>query len=240
MKPKLIIGENINKLIVKLAEEIVGIIKYSQKQSINIALSGGTTPKTLYEYIAAEYSNTVDWEKVYFWWGDERCVPPNSNESNYRMAKESILDKLKISPGNIIRIKGENNPENEAENYSTAMKNKLPAKNSLPVFDIILLGLGEDGHTVSIFPDQIKLFNSKRFAEVTVHPESKQKRITITGSVINNAVNIFFLVTGKGKANVINEIINKSGNFQAYPASLVLPKEANFKWYLDSEAAEKL
>lgn len=240
MNPEIVIEKNKNELIAKLASEIIGIINNSSKESIHIALSGGSTPKALYEFIAEQYHDAVDWSKVYFWWGDERCVPPDNDESNYKMAKVAMLDKLKIPYRHIIRIEGETNPENEVVNYNETISKKLPFRNSLPVFDIVLLGLGDDGHTLSIFPDQIELFSSKRFAEVAVHPETKQNRITLTGSVVNNADNVFFLVTGKTKAKVVSEIINKQGDYKNYPASLILPNKANFKWYLDAEAAEKL
>lgn len=240
MNPKVIVEETKDKLIAKLADEIIEIINNSQNEKVHIALSGGNTPKALHKYIAENYTEAVNWNKVYFWWGDERCVPPDDHESNYKTAKETILDKLNIPDDNIIRIKGEVDPAEEVKEFNKILQTKLPFKNSLPVFDVILLGLGEDGHTASIFPNQIELFDSDNFAEVAVHPVSGQKRITLTGKVINNAENVFFLVTGSGKANVVGEIINKEGNYKSYPASLVDPVDGNFKWYLDKLAAEKV
>jgi len=240
MNPNIIVEETKDKLVAKLADEIFQILDNSQNEKVHIALSGGNTPKALHKYIAENYATAINWNKVYFWWGDERCVPPEDNDSNYKMAKETILNKLNIPSNNIIRIKGEVEPTKEVKEFNEVIKNRLPFKNSLPVFDIILLGLGEDGHTASIFPNQIELFSSDNFAEIAVHPDSKQKRITLTGKVINNAENVFFLVTGSGKAEVVGEILNEKGNYKSYPASHVAPTNGNYKWYLDKLAAEKL
>lgn len=239
MKPTVVIEETKEKIAANLAEDVMKII-INKKEDIHIALSGGNTPKALYQYIAENFSEKVNWNKVYFWWGDERCVPQHDDDSNYKMAKETLLDPLKISNYNIIRIKGEIDPIFEVKELNQKVKNKIPFKDSLPVFDIIFLGLGEDGHTVSIFPDQIELFNSSKIYEVAVHPVTKQKRITLTGKVINNAKNIFFFITGSSKAKVIKEILNREGNYKSYPASLIAPKDGNLKWYLDKLAAEKL
>lgn len=240
MTPEIILEESKEKVVAKLAEEIISIIKQSDKDKIHIALSGGNTPKALHEFIAQNYTDSVDWDKVYFWWGDERCVPPEDDDSNYKMAKETLLDDLKIPENNIFRIKGEVDPEEEVKEFRNVLQTQLPFENSLPVFDIILLGLGEDGHTASIFPNQIELFHSNDLAEVAVHPDSKQIRITLTGDVINNAKNVFFLVTGTDKSKVIGEIVNKEGNYKSYPASFVSPINGNLIWYLDKLAAEKI
>ena len=237
MKPEIVIEENKEELTAKLAADIIEIIKNAGRD-IHISLSGGSTPEALYKYLAENYSGAIDWSKVYFWWGDERCVPPDNSESNYKMAKDAMLDSLKVPEKNIFRIKGEENPESEVGVFEEIMKKYLPQKNSIPVYDIVLLGMGDDGHTVSIFPDQIELFNSERFAEIAVHPQTGQKRITITGKVVNNAEHVFFMVTGSKKSEIVNEILNKTGNYKSYPAALVEPEDGELIWYLDSEASE--
>ena len=140
--------------------------------------------------MANSSSDLVSWERVHFFWVDERCVPPEDPESNFGVAKSLLLDKIKIPSKNIHRIMGEMDPSEEAIRYSAEIAGSTVTKGRLPAFDLIILGLGEDGHTASIFRGNNKLFFSEKICETTVHPVSHQKRITITGAVINNADNI--------------------------------------------------
>lgn len=207
-------------------------------KDIHIALSGGSTPKVIYEELASNYGNKLPWKKVHLYWSDERCVPPDDADSNYGMAVEHLLSKIAIPEKNIHRIKGEVNPAMEAVRYSTLLKNKLPQKYRNPCFDLVMLGLGDDGHTASIFPHEIHLWDSKNYCEVATHPESGQKRITFTGKVINNAASVAFLVTGPSKAQKVEEILKHQGDFVAYPASKVAPRSGKLYWFLDGEAAK--
>lgn len=206
----------------------------------SIALSGGSTPKKIFTYISENYVNQINWKKVKIFFGDERCVPPDDDESNYKMANESLLKNISIPKENIFRIKGENNPAEEAVRYEEILRNNLQQVNGISQFDLILLGLGEDGHTASIFPNQINLFYSARLCEVAIHPQTKQKRITLTGKVINNAKHIMFFVTGKNKAGILSKIINSNNNKNQFPASLVNPKNGTLTWFLDIEASKML
>ncbi len=174
--------------------------------------------------------------KIFF--GDERCVPPDSEESNYKMANESLFKNISIPKENIFRIKGENDPIKETKRYEEVLKSNLLSLNGIPQFDLILLGLGEDGHTASIFPNQVNLFYSARLCEVAVHPQTKQKRITLTGKIINNAKHVVFLITGKNKANILSKIIDLNNSQGVYPASLVNPKNGKLTWFLDLEASK--
>ncbi len=212
----------------------------SEKGKINLGISGGNTPKLLFEVLATEYKNKINWERIYFYWVDERCVSPESIESNYGMTRKILFEKINIPDSNIHRIHGENDPASEAVRYSDLIKNNLKTENGFPKFDLILLGMGDDGHTASIFPDRLDLLKSEVVCAVTVHPESKQKRITLTGKTINNADKIYFLVTGKGKAEVIFEIIEKINNYLKYPSSYIHPNKYYPVWYLDREAASLL
>lgn len=205
-----------------------------------IALSGGNTPVKIFKHLAEHFKGSVDWSKIKFFWGDERCVPADDDESNYKSAKENLFDLLNIPAENIFRIKGEEEPEMEAQRYSDVLQNELQMENGIPKFDFVLLGLGEDGHTASIFPYQINLFDSPNFCETAVHPISGQKRITITGQIINSANTTAFMAVGKSKAEKVYEIINKTGSSKAYPASLVKPNSGKLLWLLDKESAEKL
>jgi len=201
--------------------------------NITIALSGGSTPKLLFEILAKKYKDKIDWPKVHFYWGDERCVSPDDEQSNFRMTNERLLQNITIPKANIFRVLGENNPKEEADRYAKRIDWNLPLKNGIPVFDLIILGMGSDGHTASIFPHQINLLNSKTTCAVATHPESGQQRITLTGKVINAAKQIHFLVTGASKKPVIKEIFSKSGNWENYPASHI----ENSIWWMDEAAS---
>jgi 6-phosphogluconolactonase len=230
-----------NELATGFAKELAGMIIKSAaaKRYFTIALSGGGTPKLLFSELAERFSDSVPWEIVHFFWGDERCVLPEDHESNFGLAKIIFLDKIKIPESNIHRIMGEMDPLEETARYTGEIACFTREDGGLPVFDLIILGLGVDGHTASIFPGNNKSFISGKTCELVVHPLSFQKRITITGSVINNSENIVFLVTGGNKAEVVSVIIGKKG-ITDYPAAHIKPKTGVLKWYLDSEAANLL
>lgn len=208
--------------------------------AIHVALSGGSTPKAIFDYMAENYKTSIQWDKLHLYWGDERCVLPTNEESNYKMTVDHLLSKVDFPEQNIHRVHGENNPIDEAVAYGNVLNEKLTLENNIPQFDIVILGMGDDGHTASIFPHEINLWNSENNCEVAVHPESGQKRITITGKVINNAKEVAFLVTGENKKEKVLEILNKKGAYTEYPASLVAPKSEKLLWFLDVDAAQKL
>lgn len=203
---------------------------------MHIALSGGSTPKVVFDYMA-ENAKDTDWSKVHLYWGDERCVPPTDSESNYKMTVDHLLSKITIPEENIHRVLGEAEPASEAVRYAKLLDDRLPIVDHVPQFDLVILGMGDDGHTASIFPHEIGLWDSEENCEVAIHPESGQKRITITGKVINNAKTVAFLVTGESKAEKVKTIIDEEKGHKAYPASLVVPKSDNLIWFLDKDAA---
>ncbi len=211
----------------------------NEERPIHIALSGGSTPLAVFRQLAAT-ALPKEWENIHLYWGDERCVLSGDPESNYGNAKEIFLDPVDYPKERVHPIRGEADPEQEAERYGQLLKERLPQENGFPVFDWIWLGLGEDGHTVSIFPDQIGLWNSRRPCVVARHPQTGQKRITITGGVINAAHRVAFLVAGKSKSKVVNEIVMKEGNYLDYPAFYVSPRSRNIEWYLDMAATNWL
>lgn len=220
---------------IDFADWMVELIHSSEH--LHIALSGGSTPKIVFDELASRPLSKTDWQKVHLYWGDERCVPADDSESNYKMTVEHLLSKIDIPEKNIHRVKGENDPQKEAKRYSAVIKDKLPLVEGLPQFDLVILGMGDDGHTASIFPHEIKLWNAGQLCEVAEHPESGQKRITITGKVINHAATVAFLVTGESKAEKVGEIIAERGGYAAYPAYLVKPSSGNLVWFLDRAAA---
>ncbi|NBC81905.1 MAG: 6-phosphogluconolactonase [Bacteroidetes bacterium] len=222
--------EGFTKFFVQLADNKSG--------TFYMAISGGTTPIALFNYWADNLKESHIWQKVHFFWVDERCVPPDSNESNFYNAKKHLLDKLKINPDQVYRMKGEESPQKEAGNYASLLQEKLPLKNNTPHFDLIILGMGNDGHTASIFPHQIKLWDENSNCVVGEHPETGQKRVSLTGKVINNAKHVAFLLTGTNKKNIVAGILDEREYVKdKYPAALVNPVSGNLFWFMDSEAA---
>jgi len=226
----------------KFAEEMVNMIAESaQKQKqFTIALSGGSTPELLFTLLSEKFAESVPWQYVHVFWGDERCVAPDNAESNFGMTMKKLLGKIEIPFMNIHRIKGEDDPENEALRYSDEILIHTMNRNGLPLFDLIMLGLGEDGHTASIFPGHLELLNSDKICETASHPVTHQKRITLTGKVINNADAVTFLVTGKKKESIVEKMFKKDPTALNYPASYIVPVYGRLTWYIDKEAGRLL
>ena len=223
-----------------VAEEILHLTQNSMQARFNVALSGGNTPKGLFEMLSKNYTDLIPWNRIHFWWGDERCVSPNNKESNYKMTKDYLFSKISIPEENIHRIKGEENPEKEAKRYADEIDGQLNHRGKNPVFDLLILGIGDDGHTASIFPDELELFENEKTCAVTQHPITRQNRITITGRVLNNATRIFFLVTGENKSTRISEIMNDNEAAKLLPAYYISPKNGELIWFLDEAAAAKI
>lgn len=218
----------------KFADQLMNWIENHSRDEFHLAISGGKTPDLLFAELAAKYNDSAVWRNVNFWWVDERMVPPTHLESNFRIANNLLFSKISIPEENIHRVKGENDPVKEALSYSNQIQKKLPLQNAWPVFDLILLGMGDDGHTASIFPNQLELLNSENVCEVATHPVSGQKRVTLTGKVINQASKICFLMTGTGKAERLNEIRHLPEQAKLLPAFYV----RNADWYVDEQAAK--
>lgn len=212
--------------------------RVEQSHVFHIALSGGSTPKILFELLADEYEEEIEWNKVHFWWGDERCVIPTDDDSNYKMTKEKLFDYISIPEGNIHRVLGENNPVDEAIRYGKLVDDLLPIERGQPVFDLIMLGMGGDGHTASIFPHEIELLKDEATCAVATHPVSGQKRVTLNGPAIQNAKEICFLVTGEGKADKLDEIFHQKEGYLNYPAAHF--NGEHVIWFLDEAAASKI
>lgn len=206
--------------------------------SLTVALSGGHTPKTFFEVLADQYRDSIAWNNVVFFWGDERCVPPDNDESNFKMTNGALLSNIVIPSDNIHRVLGEDPPHNEALRYEQEIKEFIPlSANGFPRFDWIFLGMGSDGHTASLFPGAPTLEERDRVCVVAVRPETGQKRISVTFPVLNNAKRVSFLVAGDSKAPVLKEIMDSGGKPLPYPASMVNPSDGVLEWYLDKAAA---
>ncbi len=204
-----------------------------------IALSGGGTPKRLYQHLASDaYNQQIDWQRVHIYFGDERCVSPEHPESNYRMAREALLDKLTIPESQIHRMEGERADLAQAAADYAELLQTLPLSKGLPQFDLILLGMGDDGHTASLFPGTTALSEKKKTVVAHTISQMNTQRITLTYPVINNAHQVMVLVAGENKAARLEEVLVSAPEGR-YPIQGVKPKGI-INWLLDQAAAAKL
>lgn len=233
---KLNIFETPKEVAEAFARQLFQLVNQSDR-SFHIALSGGSTPLLLFDHLAHDYFSQMPWNKIHFWWGDERCVPPSDDQSNYKMASDHLFNKITVESRQIHRIMGELPPEQACGQYIREIETHLNQQHHLPVFDLIMLGMGDDGHTASIFPNQMELLHAATTCEVTIHPQSGQHRVSLTGPVLNNAAYVSFLVTGKSKATRMAQIINHEPEASALPAYHVQPGPGRLSFYLDREAA---
>ena len=207
------------------------------REQLYIALSGGSTPQLMFEIILKEYATALPWDKLHFFWVDERCVPEISEQSNFGIAKRILFSKVPLPYTNLHPIRGGDDPLHEVVRYTGEILAHVPCLHNIPVFDLIMLGMGDDGHTASIFPGQLDLFEIPAICVISQHPESKQKRITLTGKVINNALEIVFLVTGKQKAEKVRAVLENDVEAFSFPANKIKPIHGKLAWYLDNEAS---
>jgi len=226
----------------KLAEDLAGRLNDAvnqQKENYCLAISGGSTPIIFFKRLAEEpFKSEIEWNRVHFFWCDERCVPPDNSESNFGMTKTDLFDKIKIPSENIHRIKGESDPKEETFRYVNEIEDLVPkGKNSLPQFDWVMLGMGEDGHTASLFPNKELLFTYSNIAGIAQHPQTGQNRISLTFDVLNNAKRITFVVTGKKKAKILAEILKGQPSSKIYPSAQIKPIDGTIDWLVDKEAA---
>jgi 6-phosphogluconolactonase len=214
----------------------------SQRGRFTAVLSGGKTPVELYTLLAkTPLVSRIPWARVHLFWADERCVPPDHEDSNYRMVRELILDHVPIPPANVHRMQGEMDPVEAAARYEEGMRQFFAAsRGPFPLFDLVLLGLGADGHTASLFPGTRAIRESARW--VLGHYVDAQKgwRITLTPPVINAARTVAFVVAGAGKAPVLRDILEGPFRPDALPAQIVRPEGGDLLWMLDRDAASLL
>jgi len=220
------------KRIVDLAEDAI-----ATRGSFSIALSGGSTPKNLFQLLAAEpYSKRIDWKNWKIYFGDERCVPPTHPDSNFRMAGESLIDKVAIPPDHIHRMKGEIDPNQAATEYGRLLKEHF-ADGGL---DIILLGMGDDGHTASLFPKTAALNEAHHRCVANFVEKLGVWRITMTAPFINRARQIIVMATGATKADRLHQVLDGPPDTQNLPIQLIDPPNGQALWLLDAPAAAKL
>jgi len=230
-----------------LAEEAAQAVADAAEEALNrtgrftLALSGGSTPRRLYARLASPpFHSWIDWSRLHVFWGDERCVPPDHPDSNYRLVHESLLSRVPIPPERVYRMRGEDpDPERAALDYSQALTRIFSlTPGELPRFDLILLGLGADGHTASLFPGAPALDEARRLVVAAYVEPLKAYRLTLTLPVLNAAARVIFLVSGKEKAEALRAVL-RNGPSPNRPASLIRP-EHEALWLADRAAASRL
>lgn len=212
-----------------------------------VALSGGATPRSLYARLATEpFVSSLDWSRIHFLWGDERCVPPDHEAGNFRMARETLLDHVPVADANVHRIRGEDDPAKAAVTYEGVLRTVLRTPNGPPRhasgsrLDLVLLGLGADGHTASLFPGAASLRTSAQWVVATYDERASMWRITLTTIVINAAVEILFVVSGAAKAAIVQKVLEGPRRTPELPAQLIAPTAGRLVWLLDAPAAAEL
>lgn len=221
-------------LIVSKANDAI-----AKHERFNIALSGGNSPKRLYELLASEtFRNRIEWKKVYFFFGDERYVPRDHSSSNYLMAEKSLFEPLSISQDQIFAVDTTMPPAEAAHDYELRMLKHF--HDSACHFDLILLGLGDNSHTASLFPFTKVLHEKNALVKEIFVDEVRMYRITFTPPMINAAHTIVFLVYGSSKAEAVYHILEGERNMEAYPAQLIIPVAGELYWFMDEEAASKI
>jgi 6-phosphogluconolactonase len=230
---------------VRSAQQAIG-----QRGIFSVALSGGSTPRSLYELLARpQFSRRIQWDKVHVFWGDERCVPPDDPVSNFRMTSESLLDHVAIPSDHVHRIRGELDPTLAAQEYELTLRSLptvLPMEINprtgveFPRFDLILLGLGEDGHTASLFPDTAALRSQERLVVANWVEKLESWRVTQTLPVINTAAEIMFLVSGSQKAQILQQVLQGPNQPGRLPAQNIDPWNGSLVWLVDQQAGTML
>jgi 6-phosphogluconolactonase len=207
-----------------------------------VALSGGSTPRPVFQLLATTpYRERIDWSQVQFYWGDERNVGPDSPESNYRMAKEALLDHVPVAPEQVHRMRGELAAAEAAAEYEQVLARTFAlAPGAFPRFDLILLGMGPDGHTASLFPYTSALAIRDRTVVANAVPKLQAERITLTAPTLNAAANVVFLIAGADKADALAAVLQGPAQPEEYPSQLIAPTNGTLTWMVDRAAAAKL
>jgi 6-phosphogluconolactonase len=215
--------------------------------SFKLALSGGSTPSGLYALLASPRQATrIEWSRVHVFWGDERCVAPSDPESNQRMARAALLDHVPLPAAHVHAIRGEGDPDAEATRYEQALREAFATPDGPPRsapgarFDLVLLGLGEDGHTASLFPGSPALRETRRWVMTAQSGPHATARVTLTPVVINAAAEVIFLVSGRAKAAILKRVLFGPREPDPLPAQAILPRAGELRWLVDADAASAL
>lgn len=237
----LLIYKSKSELIEDVAEYVIAAAQsaLAEQDCFNFVLTGGNSPKDLYHLLSTTYRETIDWTKVYFFIGDERNVPPGHESYNGLMAKKALLDPLNIAADHIFFVDTTLEPKEAADDYYKKISAHF--NESDLSFDLILLGMGDDAHTASLFPGTSVLQSKEVRVESVYVDKLSTYRITFTAGLINKAKNVAFLVFGENKAEALKHVIDdKTKNFEAYPSQLIAPIDGKLTWFVDAEAASLL
>jgi 6-phosphogluconolactonase len=239
--PELHVSTTPEGLAQKSAEFIVALADSTtmEQKRFSIALSGGSTPRLLFKALASPlFADRIVWDQWHIFWSDERCVPPRHPDSNYRTAKEVLIDHVPLNADNVHRIKGETAPGRAAEEYEQVLRREF--QQSSPIFDLILLGLGKDGHTASLFSGTSALEDTQRLVAANWVPRLKSHRVTFTLRLINAASTVVFLVADGSKAGIVQRVLEPTSDGELPPAALVRPKNGRAHWFLTNDAASQI
>ncbi len=240
---KITVLDDSQSLYVHAAEEIAHIAGEAicSHGEFTFCLSGGSTPEQVYELLATRFRLSVDWKEVQFFWGDERCVPPGHAHSNFGMAERAMLSKLELRPSQIHRIRGEDPPVDAARKYEDEVRAACAlAPGEFPRFDLVLLGLGENHHTASLFPGSPALREMERLAVAVEVDAEDRNRITLTPPAINNAQRVMFIAAGQAKAEAVRDVLEGPRDPDRIPAQVIQPDDGEINWMLDRAAASLL
>ena len=211
-----------------VAESVAAIARSGR---FTLCLAGGNTPRAAYERLAQpKYAQRVEWDRVHAVWGDERCVPPDDPRSNYGMAYEALLGRVPVPPAQVHRVRGEDDPDAAAVAYEHELRHLLGDEGHL---DLVLLGLGTDGHTASLFPDHESLMELKRWVVPTSSPDGSTKRVTLTPVVMNAAANVTFVVSGADKAERVHDVLGGGYAPDGLPAQAIRPLRGRLRWMVE-------
>ena len=240
---QIIVLDNPEALYVRGAEEIAHVTgdAICTHGEFTFCLAGGTTPAATYDLLATRFHYSIDWSEVQFFWGDERCVPPDDPDSNFAMVRRTMLEKLELRPAQIHRIHGEEQPETAARLYEDELRQFFQlAPGAIPSFNLVLLGLGENAHIASLFPGHPALHEEKRLAVAVAVDAPQRQRISLTAPVLNNAGNVLFLVSGDAKAQAVKQVLEGPHDPEQFPAQIIQPAKGHVLWLLDKAAARLL
>jgi len=242
MKPEIHVFNDLEELSRAAADLFIEQVAQAinERNRFLVVFNGGSTPTRLFELLATDYHENVDWSKVHAFWGDERCVPPDDAGSSYGQARDILLSHVLIPDSNIHRIKGELGPDEASKDYSLTLREFASPPFEWPRFDLVYLGMGEDGHTASLFPGS-PVDVSEPTMPVTAHYQDRPaNRVTLAPIVFNSARMIVFMATGEKKANTLAEVMSDRYNPERYPAQRIDPSDGRLIWLVDGAAASKL
>ncbi len=242
MKPLIRVFEDLETLSRGAADRVIeaAALALQERGGFLLALNGGNTPARLFQMLAAGGPEEIDWERTQVYWGDERCVPPDHPESSYGQAQRALLSRVRIPENNVQRIKGELGPEAASRDYAEVLKRHADPGLDWPRFDLVLLGMGEDGHTASLFPGSDPLVTRPTLPVTARYQNRPAERVTLTSPVFNSARLVLFMVSGESKAAVLLRVLSEPFEPGLLPAQRIDPKGGRLIWLVDAAAASQL